>query len=284
MGTAFTALLKSGNPPEEYEKWISGDPSIPSHMCTLSGINFEDSHNIRTLVYSRLRKQKTVIDFYLKHIVFPREARNFEQKLSASGWDIARPRKYPLTGFSGTNDGRFTLPLEVTQKELNENLGTNAHVLDILLRPENNYYEYIPAEENKLETLLQHISSQQPPIRVIIDVGAQILLENAEVANRLLEEARRDHTGMSPEAVVYFENDNLVVQSVDGTTENLLFSPYARQLGKCFVYLDEAHTRGTDLKLPPKSRAAVTLGPKLTKDRLVQGTCIDVAGRIDLTL
>lgn len=29
---------------------------------------------------------------------------------------------------------------------------------------------------------------------------------------------------------------------------------------------------GTDLKLPLTARAAVTLGPRLTKDRLVQGT------------
>ena len=37
------------------------------------------------------------------------------------------------------------------------------------------------------------------------------------------------------------------------------------------VYLDDAHTRGTDLELPQGMRAAVTLGPKVTKDRLVQG-------------
>jgi hypothetical protein len=29
----------------------------------------------------------------------------------------------------------------------------------------------------------------------------------------------------------------------------------------CFVFLDEAHTRGIDLKLPSNYRAAVTLGP-----------------------
>jgi hypothetical protein len=37
------------------------------------------------------------------------------------------------------------------------------------------------------------------------------------------------------------------------------------------VFLDEAHTRGVDLKLPPKAVGAVTLALKLTKDYLVQG-------------
>jgi hypothetical protein len=43
-------------------------------------------------------------------------------------------------------------------------------------------------------------------------------------------------------------------------------------MDQCLVYLDEAHTRGTDLKMPENYRAIVTLGPDLTKDRLVQGT------------
>jgi hypothetical protein len=53
--------------------------------------------------------------------------------------------------------------------------------------------------------------------------------------------------------------------------EHLQTSPYADQLDVCLVFLDEAHTRGTDLKLPDNYRAAVTLGANLTKDRLVQG-------------
>jgi hypothetical protein len=48
-------------------------------------------------------------------------------------------------------------------------------------------------------------------------------------------------------------------------------SPFAEQLDQCLVFLDEAHTRGTDLKLPTYYRAVVTLGTALTKDRLVQG-------------
>lgn len=48
-------------------------------------------------------------------------------------------------------------------------------------------------------------------------------------------------------------------------------SPFNRRLGECLVYLDDAHTRGTDLKLPKTARAAVTLGMNVTKDRLTQG-------------
>ena len=73
-------------------------------------------------------------------------------------------------------------------------------------------------------------------------------------------------------AGVYFDDaDQLSVLTQDGDVEPLYSSPFLQRLNECLVYLDDAHTRGTDLKLPLHFRAAVTLGPKITKDRLVQG-------------
>lgn len=70
------------------------------------------------------------------------------------------------------------------------------------------------------------------------------------------------------------ENDELIVLSRDKSKEPYEISVFAKQMDQCLVYLDEVHTRGTDLKLPRDSRAAVTLGPNLTKDRLVQGNIV----------
>lgn len=241
-------------------------------MRTLSGINLDDFELMTKSVFPRLYKQKAVIDIYLREIVFPRGAKEFESKLSSSGWDIAEKRDYPSTGFSGTNDNRFLLPLTIKQNDLQENWGTNAKVLGFLLQEENNFYASIPVGEDKFEALKGEILRQETarPIRVIIDVGAQILLDNVAVAENLLAFSRQ-HPAL-PQAVVYFsELDEILVQTTDGTVAQLLYSPFVKQLDKCFVYLDEVHTRGTDLKLPAGTRAAVTLGPRLMKDRLVQG-------------
>lgn len=51
----------------------------------------------------------------------------------------------------------------------------------------------------------------------------------------------------------------------------LLASPFASDLKDCLVYIDEAHTRGTDLKLPLSAKGALTLGLGQTKDHTVQG-------------
>lgn len=240
-------------------------------MRTLWGVNLDDSDQ-RKSVFKRLRMQKSVIDFYLREVVFPRGAKEFEHRLTSSGWDIAEARRNPTTGFSGTNDNRFLLPLTIRQKDLSENLETNAKVLRFLLQPMNDQYQEIRCEDDKFEALIKQtiLQNEAWPIRVIIDVGAQILLDNATVARRLLEVS--SSISWLPNAVVYFsDDDEIVVQTMDGSVEKLQYSPFAQHLGSCFVYLDEVHTRGTDLKLPEKTRAAVTLGPKLTKDKLVQG-------------
>jgi galactose-1-phosphate uridylyltransferase len=72
------------------------------------------------------------------------------------------------------------------------------------------------------------------------------------------------------EAVVYFKDEQLSVLDRTGHIESFQTSTYAKQLNLCIVYLDESHTRGTDLKLPQDYRAVVTLGAQLTKNRLTQ--------------
>ena len=139
-----------------------------------------------------------------------------------------------------------------------------------LLQPENDYYCCTHGSDDKpcsatdfLETLVHQV----PEIRVLLDVGAQMLeLQNRELASHWLS-LRTDVSA----AVFFDEADQLIVLTPDGMTESFVSSPFNRQLDKCIVYLDDAHTRGTDLRLPKNFRAAVTLGPKVTKDRLIQG-------------
>lgn len=71
--------------------------------------------------------------------------------------------------------------------------------------------------------------------------------------------------------VFFDDSDQLVVLTRDDNVEPLAFSPFSQRMGECIVYLDDAHTRGTDLRLPNDFRAAATLGIKMTKDRFVQG-------------
>lgn len=220
-----------------------------------------------------------MIDYFLATVVFPKHMREFPKKLSASGWDLASVKQHLTTGFSGTADSKHVLPLGIAHLDLPDQRHTDALVLSYLLRPENSIVS-LPSHQRIDEStafvadeLLQLVVDQgDTRLRVILDVGAQVLeLTNRQVAAKWLAmERQRDSPTI--EAAVYFDDsEEVMVLDYGGSAEPLRVSQYMDQLDLCVVFLDEAHTRGTDLPLPANYRAAVTLGAKLTKDRLMQG-------------
>ncbi|KAG1750376.1 uncharacterized protein EDB91DRAFT_686310 [Suillus paluster] len=261
----FELLLKEDNPALEYESWVFELQSVPDSLRHLSGINTESAEQLPDLL-QLFACNKAVVDFYLSRIVFPREAKAFPTKLTCSGWDLAQAKRHHTTGFSGTNDNRYLLPGSMVQHDLDYQRSTNARVLASLLCPENDCYRCLPPGQNVYD-FIDALVAETPEVRVLLDVGAQMLeLKNQELAEAWLR-AKRD----AQAAVFVNDDDELVVVSRDGTVEPLVSSPFAQQLDQCVVYLDDAHTRGTDVKLPFGFRAAVTIGPKVTKDRLTQG-------------
>ncbi|KAF8439863.1 hypothetical protein L210DRAFT_3540646 [Boletus edulis BED1] len=270
LRASFEILLKQDDPSLDYGLWVIGCRNIPEELRTLNGINIKSSEQWQKHLLPQFSRNKATIDFYLSRVVYPREAKEFPSKLSCSGWDLAEQRERLLTGFSGTNDGQYLLPLHIAQHDPKHQQGTNAKVLAYLLQPENNSYMCTAKEYGGRRTtreFLKIMVIQKPEIRVLLDVGAQMLdLQNHELAKEWL--------AISPgsSAAIYFnEDDELTVLTRDGGTQLLLSSPFAQQLDQCVIYLDDAHTRGTDINFPSGFRAAVTLGPKVTKDRLAQG-------------
>ncbi|KAI9453949.1 hypothetical protein BJY52DRAFT_1427406 [Lactarius psammicola] len=266
----FDLLTKLDNPDVEYDEWVKFGEGIPTSLRQINSVNTKDDTQVHEHLFPLFSRNTRVIDFYLSHVVFPRAAKEFPSKLSASAWDLVEDTSNVTTGFSGTNDNRYLLPTSITQKDPLNQLSTNALVLRYLLQPENDHYECtegINGERESAKAFLRRLIRHEPEIRVLLDVGAQMLeLQNEELARHWL--SLKPHISA---AIFFNESDHLTVLTQDGTIEPLISSPFNRQLDKCIVYLDDAHTRGTDLKLPRGTRAAVTLGPKVTKDRLLQG-------------
>ncbi|KAG8742151.1 hypothetical protein FRC10_001959 [Ceratobasidium sp. 414] len=269
----FELLYKLDNPALEYEQWVRGNKSIPPQIRQLNGVNLKDREQFATKLLPAFSCNSAVVNFFLSSVVFPKSAKQFPHKLSTSGWDLAEVKHHVTTGFSGTNDNRYLLPASISQSDPVKQSSTNALVLTHLLQPENNHYTCIhgtTGETCSAKEFLNMLVNQDPEIRVLLDVGAQMLdLQNDELVKYWLE-LRPDVA-----AAVYFDNrDELVILPQNGSPVAFFSSPFAQQLDKCIVYLDDGHTRGTDLDLPRHTRAAVTLGPKVTKDRLLQGTLL----------
>jgi len=227
---------------------------MPKTFKMLSSVNLRDKKQCLDELFPKIRYSKELIDYYLQHLVFPKEMREFESKVSSSGWEIAREKYHPTTGFSGTNDSKYMLPTPIKQCEGSDSqLATNAEVLACLLQPQNCYdTEYTPQMETlHAEALLSIAVAMQPQIRVLLDVGAQLLEDNEKIAESWLSLVEDEEV----QAVIFFYNNDIFVLNREGMKEPLLISPFAKQMDRCLVYLDEAHTRGTDLKMPTDYRA-----------------------------
>jgi hypothetical protein len=262
-------LLKSGTPELTYAEWLYPCRSdIPGQLHSLKALNMQDEKMLERSLFPFLKYNKLFIDSYLNWFVFPKQAKEFPSRLSSSGWDLASKKANLSTGFSGTNDGRFLLPTTVVQLDRQAQLHTNAKVLSYLLQEENSKV-HVFSYDNDSSTLLAEILGLNPRPTVVLDVGAQILDRSNREFSRIWLESYKDHPNIK--AIIFFEQDELVVMTPDGLVQSLMDSPYSERLDQCLVYLDDAHTRGTDLRLSDVL-AVVTLGPKLTKDKLVQGT------------
>ncbi|TGO18614.1 hypothetical protein BPAE_0372g00020 [Botrytis paeoniae] len=268
-------VLKSDDPAAEYDRWISSSYTLPEVLSHWNVINIDDQGQLEEL-WRHLRLNRHVLDHYMNTFVFPNHAKQFSIKLQASGWDIPLFSK-PLpeetiwcvktTGFSGTNDNKMMLPLSIKQDDLPSLCQTNAEVLVYILQSRNRQYKLASRNGRRLkeEELLKRITNSK--IKVLIDAGAYILeMDNKTLVKKWLE----IHPG--PQAAVYFGDDNRAWVQYRGVKDvvPLLATPFAENLEDCLVYIDEAHTRGVDLKLPQQSHGALTLGLGQTKDHMVQ--------------
>ena len=93
-------------------------------------------------------------------------------------------------------------------------------------------------ERRTTSEFLSILAAQKPEIRVLLDVGAQMLdLRSRELAKAWLAISTK------VSAAIYFnEDDDLTVLTRDGNTHLFISSPFAQQLDQCIVYLDDAHT------------------------------------------
>lgn len=268
LGDIFERLKREENPAEIYEHWINKVPAdlVPETIKSYSGVNLSDVDQRVNDLYPLLRWNMYVIDYWLSYAVYPREATIFANKLMCTAWDLCSDQlMHPVTGFSGTNDTQRLLPMSIRQNDLTELANTNEKVLQTLCRKENDQYQKLPSNIRGSEILKKLAESGIP---VLLDAGATMLeLTNEQVAHKWLTLVPADNI----DAAIYFSGDDILmaIDRKDFITE-FEYSVYRERLHRCVVYLDDVHTRGTDLKFPQDTRACVTLSGGMTRDKTVQ--------------
>ncbi|KAK8112290.1 uncharacterized protein PG998_008747 [Apiospora kogelbergensis] len=258
---AFERLKHDDQSQPEYHIWTSSAPNLPAAFHELVGVNRRDKVQFATEVFPHLRYSKGAIDYFLSKTVFAREMREFPSKLSTSGWDLGKVKKHPTTGFSGTNDSRYILPLTVTQLDQAEQRHTNALVLRYLLQPENTTF-LMPKHQAKSKNesisdgrlFLESVSSFEPETRVILDVGAQVVdLSNREVAETWLEVTRHcSEKREAAQAVIFFDEEDVlsVLDRKLGHGQSVVFC-VPEEIRDKITQMDEDQPRKTgDITVP----------------------------------
>ncbi|KAG6972331.1 hypothetical protein JG687_00001494, partial [Phytophthora cactorum] len=232
--------------------------------------NLDDARQFETLckVYNFCME---AINFYLNTCVFPKDTQQYPQRLSRTAWNLAAGKNN--IGFSGTNDNHRLLPLSVTQREPDEPslLGTNGKMIDKILQVTHSYEVTRPSPEST-SIPWQNVLffAMDKKAQALIDTGALLAgVANHDAAKFLLE---RDDFGFA--GVAYFdsrEENNCWMIAEKARRIEVSLKKSSMLEKETFVIFDEARSRGSDMKLLPDAAAVLTLGPKLTKDKLMQG-------------
>ncbi|KAE9143712.1 hypothetical protein PF005_g12398 [Phytophthora fragariae] len=211
------------------------------------------------------------INFYLNTCVFPRDTQQYPQRLSRTAWNLAAGDSN--IGFSGTNDNHRLFPLPVTQQEPDDPSlrKTNGEMIDKIVKVTQGYEVIRPSPEKSpipWQSILLYAVDKGA--QALIDTGALLAgVANHDAAQFLLQQPDFKFAGGT-----YYDTREAFNCWVIVEKHRRLVMPLksaSMQEKETFVIFDEARSRGSDMKLPHEASALLTLGPKLTKDKLMQG-------------
>ncbi|CAK0868701.1 unnamed protein product, partial [Prorocentrum cordatum] len=250
-------VLESGAASGAAQHAAGGGQLVPP----LEWINVNDEAQVG-LVSAVLRASPFLMEYYLHEDIFPQLLLHADTKLSASGQDLGSEIVCgSRLGFSGT-------PNDLLPRALGRCVyaqGDDARMVGTLTDPA--VAALWPANEDwSALSLLELIAAQDPPLSMLIDVGALITgLSNREVAQTLLDR------GLRFEAVVFFDPGGEQWLLRRGFQEAVRVAHCTLPPERRFVFYDQVHTTGMDLRHAPSACAAVTLGKDTTFRDFAQG-------------
>lgn len=247
-----------------------------------------DNKPLLKLIHQRLGRCMEPIFFWSNTFVYPVDTDQFPSKRATSAWNLCDAK---TVGFSGTDDNRYSLPRPMTQLTQDEEQlrATNGEmirmVLDCTKSIEVLQTSYLK-DDRSMKKLLAFQSTRkqddlplwktvlekcvQLGVHALIDVAGLMAGSDTDKISVYLAERLEDKTSFR--GIVFFDTDHSMWTVYE--MQYLRFVPLHSSScpeADCFVYYDESRCRGSDMKLLTKAVALVTVEPKMTKDKFLQG-------------
>ncbi|KAJ3397400.1 hypothetical protein HDU80_009570, partial [Chytriomyces hyalinus] len=270
---SFLLTLAKGSQEYYYTRWFDCVQSELTEdeadsISKFEKIDLTNSSKVELLCRTYSKSTK-VISFWLEKCVYPTDTQHYSKRIGSSAWNLASGSH--VVGFSGTNDNALLLPAQVNQvpSEDASLRGTNGMMIERIISKTKDVV-FFPAE-SIWDRLARHCVSIGAA--ALIDTGCLLAGTcNASFAKSLLKLLKLIAPTDSLRGILYFDMSfgDWMVLDIE-TSHTSTESQSAIPANMCFVIFDDARTRGVDKKLAPDALALVTLGPKLKKDKLMQG-------------
>lgn len=275
---AVGALLSLGPVAQqtEYDLWFSSAvPTLPAEAReALNHVHKLDPSNLEQLarLHATYGHNMAAIDFWLSSCVLPRETMQFPHRLVANAFHLTAPAHTSgVVGFSGTRDSHPLLPSHVTQRTCEGS--SDGKMIELILR--NQRVAILGSGERAASCADGALRGAALDLCVaegavaLIDAGAAMAgWANPDVAEEAARRLRDSSSAL--QGVVYFDTreGTWLVRSLQGRVWAHGSSPMRER--DCFVFFDESHCRGADMKLRADALAVLTLGQGMSKDTLMQ--------------
>lgn len=256
-----------------YGEWVESVryDAFPSDLASFDAIGKVDVDNRLQLevMHKELHRSMDVISFWMDHFVFPDSTHQFPARRVTSAWNLVDTGR--AIGFSGTDDNRFLLPLQVKQISAIDSRvrATNGAMIDCILRCTQGIYVLDDGDEDCPLWRVVLRQCESLGVSALIDVaGLMAGSDNREVAHSAADRVSRGRVL----GVVYFDAKQKAwaVYEIENKRD-LLLQISSLTAAECFVYFDQSRCRESDMKLRKDASALVTLEPTLPKDKFMQG-------------
>ena len=254
-----------------FQSWLDSakadiDQELIQSFDKIAKVDVSNRNQLKN-IHQCLGKTMLVVFYWLNNLVFPKETPQFPSKRATSAWNLVSNTSI---GFSGTDDTKLLLPLTVKQKPTkNVSLrGTNGMMIEKILQ----------CTSTKIHRLENGSSSDvtdlcgELAVDALIDVGGIMAgTTNKEVAEAMAALAVKQSI-QKYHGIVFFETKRNQWFVLEIAYRRFLpLKSSSLNESECFVYFDESRCRGTDMKLRNDASALVTLEPRMTKDKFLQG-------------
>jgi hypothetical protein len=161
---------------------------IPPFLSSLEHLDLKNEKVLKKAA-EFLGRNMNLVFFYLNQFVFPENCFEFHIKISANVHNLADEKTGSrVTGFSGTDEKKLTMPYFVECKRSPSQETTNAKMLQLMLKKENTEMHFL--DFNSTSQFLKEVISflfERENCNALIDAGALIIgLRNREVVEFIL--------------------------------------------------------------------------------------------------